>query len=729
MRFASSSKLPLALFEVGGTALILLPSIFKDALSLARRPETPGQDDLVLLPLAALKLARFSESPLVPRCPGEKVGIWPAWVNLLNCACHDGCWLPINQTGRRQRNEAEPCMLSTALEMCRRAEREAAHELLHAKRELAKRTFHDLSIPASLAVVYCGQNDRPRGELPGRGAAVLGQREWRRDDSVDVALSASDRAAWDSPNSIPQFPKADQTQVALRASEARYRCLVENLEQSIFLKDEAFRFVTVNKPFCQDLGLTEADILGKTDYDLYPPHLADKYRADDEQVLREGCRLEIEEQNLAAGQTRTVRVVKTPVRDDQGRIVGVLGIFWDVTRERALEEQLRQAQKLDAVGRLAGGIAHDFNNLLTAVLGNIDLTLAQMPGQESSRELLAAANQAAVRAAELTNQLLSFSRQSPLCPRPLSLNGCVDEAVRMLSRTLDPRITVNVSGRPDLWSVEADAGRMVQVLMNLCLNARDAMSEGGMLALTTENVVLDEAFAAMHLDSRPGEFVRLQIRDTGQGMAPEVRARIFEPFFTTKGLGKGTGLGLSVVLGIVQQHQGWIECMSEVGRGTRFDLYLPRADRLEENVAAPVPAGAPRGRGETILLVDDEPLLRDLGSMILETYGYRVLVAADGLEAIELFMRERSRISLVVLDLSMPRLSGRDAYRRLLRIDPHVRVLFTSGYSGSSARHAEVTPRAEGFIDKPYRPEDLALQVRTALDRPRQAGTAEEHAS
>jgi PAS domain S-box-containing protein len=509
----------------------------------------------------------------------------------------------------------------------------------------------------------------------------------------------------------------ERTEEALRASEEKYRSLVDSLEQSIILKDSDFRFVAANQAFCRGLGLTEGDILGKTDFDLYPPHLAEKYRADDRRVIAEGRRLELEEQNPRNGAICTVRVVKTPARDGQGRPAGVLGIFWDVTQQRELESQLRQAQKMEAIGHLAGGIAHDFNNLLTAILGNLSLLLNDLPDAHPGRGLAAAAEKAGLRAANLTSQLLGFSRRTMLRPQPTNLNATVDEVVTILRRTIDPRIDVEVQTEPNVWTVEADPSQMSQVLMNLCLNARDAMPDGGRLVLETANVVLTHDYARLQLDARPGEYVRLEVRDTGCGIAPELQARIFEPFFTTKGPGKGTGLGLSMVFGIIQQHQGWIECHSELGRGTCFSLYLPRHGAAETAPALLADANAPPRGKETILLVDDEEMIRNLGRTILERHGYEVVLAMDGQEAVEVYQREQTRIGLVILDLTMPRLSGQDALRELLRINPHVRVLFASGYS---AEHLVETDhrRVLGFVGKPYRPRELAHCVRAALDKP-----------
>jgi PAS domain S-box-containing protein len=538
-----------------------------------------------------------------------------------------------------------------------------------------------------------------------------------------------------------------RTEEALRTSEARYRSLLENLEQSVFLKDTSLRIIAANRRFCEAVGRPEADILGKTDYDFYPAALAEKYRADDRRVLSEGRRLELEEQNLLKGRLRRVRVIKTPVRDSEDHIVGVLGIFWDVTEQHALEEQLRQAQKMEAVGQLAGGVAHDFNNLLTAILGNLSLMQASLSPADPNRPLVEATERAAWRAATLTRQLLGFSRRTLLHPEPLVANQIIQEVVGLLQRTIDPRISLRMYTPPDLWMILADPNQLSQVLMNLCLNARDALQplldgilvrspsaiprlgdqppgdtflqhtpEEATILLERTNIVLSEDDLCDHVGSRPGEFVRLRVCDNGTGISPEAQAHIFEPFFTTKGPGKGTGLGLAMVFGIVQQHNGWIECHSIVGQGTRFDIYLPRHHTPALAAATPARPRRPAGGDETVLLVDDEPLVRNLGRTILESFGYHVLLASDGQEAVEVYLREKPHIDLVILDLTMPRVSGRDALRQLRAIDPDVPILFASGYSAEHLTQEDHDHTA-GFVNKPYRPDELAAAVRTALDR------------
>ncbi len=498
--------------------------------------------------------------------------------------------------------------------------------------------------------------------------------------------------------------------------------MIENLEQNIFLKDEHLRFVAVNRVFCRQVGLAEGEIIGKTDFDFYPAHLAEKYRADDRLVLTEGKRLELEEQNLSAGELRTVRVIKTPVKDDQGKIAGVLGIFWDVTEQRALEAQLRHAQKMEAVGQLAGGVAHDFNNLLTVILGNVSLVQAGLAAGDPHDELLSLTEKAALRAAELTSKLLGFSRRTTLRLESTNLTGAFEETMALLRRTFDPRIHLITHLSPEPWQVQADLGQINQALMNLCLNARDAMPEGGRLSLEMENVTLTSEAARLHLDARAGDFVRLRIRDTGEGISPEVLPHIFEPFFTTKGPGRGTGLGLAMVFGIVKQHQGWIECASQRGEGTCFDICLPRYAAQPEFSPAPPTFAAPRPGSETILLIDDEAMIRNLGRTTLERYGYHVLLAEDGVEALEIYRSHQDRINLVVLDLTMPRMSGHDVVQKLHELNPDIRVILASGYSAEHVIDPE-SDRIIGFIGKPFRPDDLARQVRAALDKPNWSST------
>jgi two-component system cell cycle sensor histidine kinase/response regulator CckA len=373
-------------------------------------------------------------------------------------------------------------------------------------------------------------------------------------------------------------------------------------------------------------------------------------------------------------------------------VLGLVTIGRDITERRKLEEQLRQSQKLDAVGQLAGGVAHDFNNLLTVILSNLELAR-----ERPTPELLGAAETATRRAAELTGQLLGFARRQPLRSEPVNVNDHLRETATLIRRTIDPRIILAVSLSSEPAIILGDPGQINQVLLNLCLNARDAMPAGGTLSLSTS--VADNE-------------VILRIRDTGVGMTSEVQSRIFEPFFTTKGLGEGTGLGLAVVFGIIEAHGGRILCESRVGEGTLFEIRLP-AHRAELPVVAPATTTARTlALGAKILLADDEPMIRELARLILEPLGYQVTAVPDGLEAVKTFRAAGGQFDLVILDLTMPNLAGRDALREIRTINAEVPVLLASGYSQD---RAAASPASNGFLEKPFTPADLIAAVQKAL--------------
>jgi len=387
----------------------------------------------------------------------------------------------------------------------------------------------------------------------------------------------------------------------------------------------------------------------------------------------------------------------------------------DVTEHLLLTRQLFQAQKMEAVGTLAGGIAHDFNNLLQVVLGYSELVLGDEDLPDRLKEDLGRVLLAGRSGADLVQRLLTFSRKTESKPLNLDLNQRIRQTHKFLRRTI-PTIDIEMILAEDLLRVHADPSQLDQVLMNLAVNARDAMPDGGHLSIETANVLLDEEYARAHLEAKPGEYVLLSVSDTGHGMDKETLQHIFEPFYTTKETGKGTGLGLAMVYGIVKQHSGHITCYSEPGQGTTFKIYLPAAIP-ETQDEQPVISAMTQGGTETILLVDDEEFIRDLGRRILERHGYTVLSASDGREALDLYKKEIGKISLVILDLIMPEMGGKQCLEELLKIDPQVRALIASGFAANGPTKEAIERGARGFVSKPYNMKQMLQVVREVLDR------------
>jgi signal transduction histidine kinase len=404
------------------------------------------------------------------------------------------------------------------------------------------------------------------------------------------------------------------------------------------------------------------------------------------------------------------------VRDEEGKVRYFQAFVRDITERKALQEQLVQAQKMEAVGRLAGGIAHDFNNLLTAIKGNADLALMDLPAATPLRSDLEEIQAAAERAARLTRQLLMFSRKQVAEVEPLDLNQLLQDLEKMLRRILGEDVDLHLRTASDIGLVEADRGQMEQVVMNLVINARDAMPKGGKLTIETTQVELDADYARLHAEVTPGPHVVLSVSDTGQGMDAETQRHIFEPFFTTKPEGRGTGLGLATVYGVVKQCRGHIWVYSEPERGTVFKIYLPVSAALAREPARPSLGAAVPGGTETIVLVEDETGVRDLAVRVLERFGYSVITTHSPLEALEVFQTRGGPLDLILTDVVMPKMSGPELIEQVRSIRPDIKVLFMSGYTDETVMRHGILAAGVPFLQKPFSSTQLATKVREVLD-------------
>ncbi len=504
----------------------------------------------------------------------------------------------------------------------------------------------------------------------------------------------------------------------LRRSELNFRSLVTNAPYGICRCDSTGKILDANPAFLELLGHTSPDeLIGQHIFGLYAEHdqwfdLADFLRSSEP---FKGLTAEWKRKNDT---TTVVRVSGRSVLNGGEGVVFEL-FAEDVTERRALEQQLRQSQKMEAVGRLAGGIAHDFNNLLMVILGYSEFLLERLGAEPHLRGPAQEISSAAERASSLTRQLLAFSRKQMLAPRIVNLNDVATENIKMLTRMIGEDIDLVMVPAQNLWPIRADAGQIDQVIMNLAVNARDAMPSGGKLTIETSNVTLDEEYARFHAPLRPGDYVMLAISDTGVGMDTDTQSHIFEPFFTTKGP-KGTGLGLSTVYGIVKQSGGYIWVYSELGRGTTFKIYMPRVASIGEpaaaQVAAPVEYRKVEPGTETILLVEDEANLRYLARQYLEKQGYKVIEAADGAVAMQIAVAHEATIHLLLTDVIMPGMNGRELAQRIAEIRPNVKILYMSGYTENVIGHNGMLDAGIRLLQKPFNLRDLKSKVREVLD-------------
>ena len=512
---------------------------------------------------------------------------------------------------------------------------------------------------------------------------------------------------------------------SLSGSEGFLRALLHAIPDLIWLKDTNGVFLACNEMFERFLTMKKENIVGKTDYDFVEKEQADFFREHDRKAVAAG-KPSINEEWVTFsddGRRALLETIKTPMRDDQGKLIGVLGIARDITERKKAEEektklkdQLRQAQKMEAVGRLAGGVAHDFNNMLGVITGYGELALEQTDPSQKIYPALQEIMKAAHRSADITSQLLAFARKQTISPKVLDINKTVDGLIGMLRRLIGEDIDLAWMPGEAVWTVKIDPGQIDQILVNLCVNARDAIPDVGKIIIETGNVAFDEAYCDYHFGFIPGEYILLTVSDNGSGMDPETLDNIFDPFFTTKGTGQGTGLGLATVYGIINQNNGFINVYSEPGQGTSFKIYLPR-HRVKADFTPEKKKDYQAGCGsETILLVEDERSILEMTTMMLESLGYRVLAAGTPGEAIRLAEAYDGEIHLLVTDVVMPEMNGRVLAKKLLSICPGIEHLFMSGYTANVIAHHGVLDEGVNFVQKPFSKKTLGAKVREALD-------------
>ena len=502
-------------------------------------------------------------------------------------------------------------------------------------------------------------------------------------------------------------------EAALHESEELFRELAENIDAVFYLaRPDATGVDYVSPGFWSIWGRTPAELQEQPELWMDAIHPDDRAGVH-EAFSRDRAGFHAEYRIVRPdGSVRWISDRSFPVRDAAGELVRIAGVATDETTRRTLETQLLQAQRLESIGRLAGGVAHDFNNLLTVILSHA--AFARQDAAQADEDL-AAIEQAGARASELTAQLLAFARRQVIEPRIIDLNVLTTQIDRMLRRLIGEHVQLETVLEPQLWPVRVDPAQMEQVLLNLAVNARDAMPNGGTLTLETANVVLDAGYVASHADVQPGEYVMLAVSDNGEGIDPALLPMIFEPFFTTKPSGVGTGLGLATCYGIIRQAGGHIWAYSEPGNGATFKLYLPRALGALSDVASGGPGKPVRGN-ETVLLVEDDVSVRAIAVRALRAQGFVVLEAGDGIEALEVARQHSGEIHILVTDVVMPRLGGKELAERLVAERPQIKVLFASGYTRNAIVHQGVLEQGTQFLQKPYVPASLTKKVREVLD-------------
>ncbi len=491
---------------------------------------------------------------------------------------------------------------------------------------------------------------------------------------------------------------------------------LKQVNEGLSVFDINGKILFVNEAFLDTFGYKREEILGTSIENLYSPVSGYDFQLHIlPGTLKGGWNGELKVKRND-GKEIMIFLATSPVKDEEGQPVVIVGVMSDITLRKQLEEQLRHSQKMEAIGQLAGGIAHDFNNLLTVIEGYIDLLQNKIKHQDSTFNYLAQIKKATDRAVSLTRQLLAFSRRQILQPKILDINQSIKDLTVMLQRLIGEHIELVTMLDADIWQIKADPNQIEQVIMNLVVNARDAMPDGGTLIIETRQVQLDSSYKRLHPDVEPGAYVQLSITDTGVGMSDEVRRRIFEPFFTTKEKGKGTGLGLATVYGIVKQSNGHIFVYSEVDRGTTFKIYFPAVKGQKSFSHRECGETKSRGSGQRILVVEDEYLVRELICDTLQTLGYKIFEASNGDQALKIYNKHKDEIDLVLTDLIMPVMNGKKLIEIITRDNPELQVLFMSGYDDSAISKHGMLESGINYIQKPFSPRILANKLQEIFE-------------
>jgi two-component system, cell cycle sensor histidine kinase and response regulator CckA len=512
-----------------------------------------------------------------------------------------------------------------------------------------------------------------------------------------------------------------QAQRALAESEAKMRSILNSVDEGFIVIDREYRILSANRAFCSQVGLSDDQVIGRLCHEISHNSAQPCFESGEDcpahRTFETGLvHSAFHTHQESSGAEQYVELKSYPMADASGNITSAIETLNDVTEKRKLQEQLAQSQKMESVARLAGGVAHDFNNMLGVIIGHTELAMVQVDASQPLFASLREIRTAAERSAALTRQLLAFARKQTAAPKVLDLNETVAGMLKMLRPLIGEDIDLTWLPADGACAVRMDPSQIDQILANLCVNARDAIAGVGRISIETGLATFDADYCAYRSELIPGEYVSLIVSDDGCGMDRETLSKIFEPFFTTKEVGRGTGLGLAMVYGIVKQNNGFINVYSEPGQGTTFRLYLPRHAVAAREGRKQKEAGQAPGGHETILLVEDEQSILDMAKMMLERFGYRVLSASSPREAIRLAEMHDGEIRLLIVDVIMPEMNGRDLARELVALYPQIACLFISGYSGDVIAHHGLLEDGINFIQKPFAMQELAAKVRQILD-------------